>query len=88
MKVRIGVGLGANALLPGELGPLVDTLDRLSFDSLWLSEVLTGSVLDPAQPCMATVNGWDAQVTVGVPLGSTNTSHDPLHPTAEVPGCS
>jgi hypothetical protein len=48
----------------------------------------TGTVLDPAQPCMATVNGWDTKVTVGVPLGSTNTSNDPLHPMFEVPGCS
>jgi probable F420-dependent oxidoreductase len=47
VKVRIGVGLGANALLPGDLGPFVDALDRLDFDSLWLSEVLTGPVLDP-----------------------------------------
>jgi hypothetical protein len=48
----------------------------------------SSSVLDPSQPCMQTVNGWDAQVTVGVPLGSTNTSNDPLKPMYEQPGCS
>jgi hypothetical protein len=48
----------------------------------------TGTVLDPSLPCMHTVNGWDAQVTVGVPLGSTNTSNDPLNPMFEQPGCS
>ena len=45
MKVRIGVGaasLGADAL-----PELVAGLDDLGFDSLWLSEVLTGPVLDP-----------------------------------------
>jgi hypothetical protein len=48
----------------------------------------TSTVLDPAQPCMQTVNGWDTKVTVGVPLGSTNTSNDPLNPLYEQPGCS
>jgi hypothetical protein len=48
----------------------------------------TGTVLDPSLPCMQTVNGWDAQVTVGVPLGSTDTSKNPLNPMFEQPGCS
>ncbi len=48
----------------------------------------SGTVLDPNLPCMQTVNGWDAQVTVGVPLGSTDTSKNPLNPMFEQPGCS
>ena len=66
MKVRIGVGLGANALLPGELGPLVDALDRLGFDSIWLSEILTGSVLDPVAGL-----AWAAAHNPRLKLGTT-----------------
>ena len=45
MKIRIGVG--AAALTASALPELVTSLDDLGFDSLWLSEVLTGPVLDP-----------------------------------------
>ena len=45
MKVRIGVG--AASLGPDALPEIVAGLDDLGFDSLWLSEVLTGPVLDP-----------------------------------------
>jgi len=45
MKVRIGVG--AASLSAETLPELVGALDDLGFDSLWLSEVLTGPVLDP-----------------------------------------
>ena len=48
MKVRIGVGLGVD---PGDdsagLAGLVDDLDELGFDSIWLPEVLTAPTLDP-----------------------------------------
>jgi len=48
VKVRIGVGLGAD---PGDghagFAELVDDLDQLGFDSIWLPEVLTGPTLDP-----------------------------------------
>jgi probable F420-dependent oxidoreductase len=47
MKVRIGVGMGALDGDPGTLGRLVDDLDELGFDSLWLPEVLTAPTLDP-----------------------------------------
>ncbi len=48
MKVRIGVGMGAAPLSadPG-FGGVVDDLDRLGFDSIWLPEVLTAPTLDP-----------------------------------------
>jgi probable F420-dependent oxidoreductase len=45
MKVRIGVG--AASLGADVLPDIVSGLDDLGFDSLWLSEVLTGPVLDP-----------------------------------------
>jgi probable F420-dependent oxidoreductase len=47
MKVRIGVGTGGAISSPDALAELVEGLDDLGFDSLWLSEVLTGPVLDP-----------------------------------------
>ncbi len=49
MKVRIGFGLGAAVALgdPGWFGSLVDGLEALGFDSLWLSERITGPAPDP-----------------------------------------
>jgi probable F420-dependent oxidoreductase len=47
MKIRIGVGAASAASTPEALGELVTGLDDLGFDSLWLSEVLTGPVIDP-----------------------------------------
>lgn len=47
MKVRIGVGMGALGGDPAELCDLVDDLDDLGFDSIWLPEVLTAPTLDP-----------------------------------------
>lgn len=47
MKVRIGVGMGPLDGDPAGLGRLVDDLDELGFDSLWLPEVLTAPTLDP-----------------------------------------
>ncbi|QXC61160.1 TIGR03619 family F420-dependent LLM class oxidoreductase [Aquihabitans sp. G128] len=49
MKVRIGFGLGTQTLANdgGSFGALVDALEDLRFDSLWLSERLTGDAPDP-----------------------------------------
>ncbi len=48
MKVRIGYGLGVQGLRrDGTLPELVDGLETLGFDSLWLSERLTGDAPDP-----------------------------------------
>lgn len=48
MKVRIGVGLGTRASMdPGRFGELVDGLEDGGFDSLWLSERVTGDCPDP-----------------------------------------
>lgn len=49
MKVRIGFGLGTHtsANEAGSFGDLVDVLEDLRFDSLWLSERLTGDAPDP-----------------------------------------
>lgn len=48
MKIRIGTGLGTHTLTNGEgFGPYVEAVERLGFDSLWLSERLTGDAPDP-----------------------------------------
>ena len=47
MKIRIGVGAGGTCSTTEALSELVTGLDQFGFDSLWLSEVLTGPVLDP-----------------------------------------
>src|SRR6478672_5984477 len=48
MKVRIGIGLGIGGQRDDStFDALVDDLERLGFDSLWLSERLTSPVPDP-----------------------------------------
>ncbi|MDP1820390.1 MAG: LLM class flavin-dependent oxidoreductase [Acidimicrobiales bacterium] len=48
MKVRIGYGLGTRASSDGtRFAALVDGLERHGFDSLWLSERVTGNCPDP-----------------------------------------
>jgi len=48
MKVRVGVGMGAPAT-PDQQGfaHLVDDIDELGFDSIWLPEVLSAPTLEP-----------------------------------------
>jgi probable F420-dependent oxidoreductase len=48
VKVRIGYGLGTGTTLnDGGYGAVVDALERLRFDSLWLSERIGGDAPDP-----------------------------------------
>jgi probable F420-dependent oxidoreductase len=48
VKIRVGYGLGVQGLRdPARLGELVDNLERLRYDSLWLSERIGGSAPDP-----------------------------------------
>jgi probable F420-dependent oxidoreductase len=48
MKVRIGVGLGTRTSSdPSRFAALVDGLEALGFDSLWLSEQVTSDCPDP-----------------------------------------
>jgi probable F420-dependent oxidoreductase len=47
-KVRIGFGLGTSTTLFGpSYGTVVDALEQLGFDSLWLSERISGPAPDP-----------------------------------------
>lgn len=49
MKIRIGFGLGTHSTTGDRprFSQLVDDLERLGFDSLWLSERINGPALDP-----------------------------------------
>jgi probable F420-dependent oxidoreductase len=48
MKIRVGFGLGTRTLLnDGSFGDVVDALEDLGFDSLWLSERISGEAPDP-----------------------------------------
>ncbi|MFM7126079.1 MAG: TIGR03854 family LLM class F420-dependent oxidoreductase [Actinomycetota bacterium] len=48
MKVRVGYGFGVRTTLNDEsFGRVVDALERLHFDSLWLSERIGGAAPDP-----------------------------------------
>ncbi len=48
MKVRIGYGFGAQRGFTADgFGAMVDALDQLGFDSLWLSERVTADAPDP-----------------------------------------
>jgi probable F420-dependent oxidoreductase len=66
MKIRIGVGAAGASAAPGALAELVTGLDDLGFDSLWLSEVLTGPVIDPAVGL-----AWAAASNPRLKLGTT-----------------
>jgi probable F420-dependent oxidoreductase len=66
MKIRIGVGAAAGFPTSEALGELVSGLDDLGFDSLWLSEVLTGPVIDPVVGL-----AWAAAANSRVKLGTT-----------------
>jgi probable F420-dependent oxidoreductase len=46
VKVRIGISLGS-AGVPGEFAAAVDDLEQAGVDSLWLSEMVYGSLVDP-----------------------------------------
>jgi probable F420-dependent oxidoreductase len=66
MKIRIGVGAGGASPTVEALAELVRGLDELGFDSLWLSEVLTGPVIDPVVGL-----SWAAATNPRLKLGTT-----------------
>jgi len=66
MKIRIGIGAAGASATPAALAEIVTSIDQLGFDSLWLSEVLTGPVLDPVVGL-----SWAAASNPRVKLGTT-----------------
>lgn len=76
MKVRIGLGLGAAGAADAEgFSMLVQQLERLRFDSLWLSEVLTTPVIDPLAG-LAYAAGISRKLKLGTTL--TVTARNPV----------
>lgn len=63
MKVRIGVGLGADSD-PAEFGETVDQLEAEGIDSLWLSEVVFSRQIEPFVG-MANALGRTSRLKVG-----------------------
>src|SRR5437870_8359066 len=66
MKIRIGIGAAGASSAPEALSELVTGLDDLGFDSLWVSEVLTGPVLDPVVSL-----AWAAASNPRLKIGTT-----------------
>jgi probable F420-dependent oxidoreductase len=66
-KVRIAVGLGATALDADVFTGVVTALAPLGFDSVWISEVLTGSGPDPLI-ALATAAQLDPHLKLGTTL--------------------
>ena len=66
MKIRIGIGAAGASSTPEALSELVSGLDDLGFDSLWVSEVLTGPVLDPVVSL-----AWAAASNPRLKIGTT-----------------
>jgi probable F420-dependent oxidoreductase len=67
MKIRVGYGLGNLRPLDGErLGALAEGMERYGFDSLWLSERISGPAPDPVLGLT-----WAAARTRKIKLGSS-----------------
>jgi probable F420-dependent oxidoreductase len=82
MKVRIGVGLGAGGVSDSStFAAAVVHMERLGFDSLWLSEVLTGAVVDPLAG-LAFAAGLTKKLKLGTTM--TVTSRNPIRMAKEL----
>ncbi len=65
MKVRVGYGFGTQrGFTAAHFGAMVDTLDALQFDSLWLSERITADAPDPIVG-LAVAAGRSARLKLG-----------------------
>jgi probable F420-dependent oxidoreductase len=76
MKIRIGVGLGAGGASDSDtFCDTVQQMERLGFDSLWLSEVLTTPVVDPLAG-LAFAAGFTRKLKLGTTM--TVTARNPV----------
>ncbi|NLA34423.1 MAG: LLM class flavin-dependent oxidoreductase [Actinobacteria bacterium] len=66
MKVRIGLGIGSGQALgdSGRFGEVVDLVEALGFDSLWVSDRVVGESLDPVV-ALAVAAGRTARIKLG-----------------------
>ena len=67
VKIRIAVGAGGSALDAGAFAGLVTDLAGLGFDSLWVSDVLTGPGPDPLI-ALATAAQLDPKLKLGTTM--------------------
>ncbi len=68
MKVRIGVAAGPGvATDPAALFELVDTLEELGYDSLWVPDIVTTPTLDPIA-ALAAAAGRRSKLKIGTHL--------------------
>jgi probable F420-dependent oxidoreductase len=67
VKIRIAIGLGANALDADTFATVVRDLVELRFDSLWLSEILTSPGPDPLI-ALATAAQLDPKIKLGTTM--------------------
>src|ERR671932_486447 len=82
MKIRIGVGLGAGgASDSSSFHDAVVCMERLGFDSLWLSEVLTTPVVDPLAG-LAFAAGFTRKLKLGTTM--TVTGRNPVRMAKEL----
>jgi probable F420-dependent oxidoreductase len=67
MKIRVGFGLGTRTVTndPERFEPMVDGLERHGFDSLWLSERVSGDCPDPVVG-LAYAAGRTSQIKFGM----------------------
>ena len=89
MKVRVGFGLGVRTSLNDQdgFGALVDSLESLRFDSLWLSERITGECPDPVV-ALAIAAGRTTRLKLGlsVMVGNMGGSSLAMAPAALIAG--
>ncbi|HPB45033.1 MAG: LLM class flavin-dependent oxidoreductase [Microthrixaceae bacterium] len=66
MKIRIGVGTGVGQTLeqPSQFGEVVDLVESLGFDSLWVSDRVVGESLDPTVS-LAIAAGRTSRIKLG-----------------------
>lgn len=82
MKIRIGVGLGAGGVSDADtFCEAVQQMERLGFDSLWLSEVLTTGVVDPLAG-LAFAAGFARKLKLGTTM--TVTGRNPVRMAKEL----
>jgi probable F420-dependent oxidoreductase len=67
VKIRIAIGLGGASVDADELATIVGSLADLRFDSLWISEVLTGPGPDPLI-ALATAAQLDPKIKLGTTM--------------------
>lgn len=66
MKIRIGVGIGSTAVPAQDMAAIATGVAAHKFDSLWISEVLTGAGPDPLVAL-----AWAAGATPRLKVGTT-----------------